>query len=215
MRHAAKGNPMTNLDRPQINLISPPDYDPETGGDAIARILDAVEIACLRVTLATRDELSLIRAADHLRHLAHARDVAVVIDTHLLLVEKLGLDGVHLADGARQVRKARKDLGADAIIGAYCGQTRHEGITAGEGGADYVAFGPLAASLTGDGAVAEHDLFAWWSEMIEVPVVAEGGLTLPLVERFAPVADHFAFGPELWSTPDPLETLRTLTAPLR
>ena len=32
-----------------------------------------------------------------------------------------GLFGVHLPDGTRNVRKARKDLGADAIVGAFCG----------------------------------------------------------------------------------------------
>jgi thiamine-phosphate pyrophosphorylase len=205
---------MATEDRPQINLITPPALDLETFPDRLAAVLDAVEIVCLRISLATQDEWDLVRASDTLRHIAHARDVAVVIDGHLLLVERLGLDGVHLPDGARSVRKARKDLGADAIIGAHCGASRHEGMSAGEAGADYVSFGPVGVTPLGDGSRAGRDLFEWWSEMIEVPVVAEGALTRELVESFGPVTDHFAFGAEIWGQDNPVQALRDLIAPL-
>ena len=205
---------MADQDRPQITLITPPAFDWEVFPDTLARVLDAVEVACLRLPLAGQDEFELARMADAARQVGHARDVAVVIETHVALAQRLGLDGVHLADGARSVRKARKELGADAIVGAFCGATRHEGISAGEAGADYVAFGPVGAVALGDGALAGRDLFEWWSEMIEVPVIAEGGLTAELVERFAPVTDFFAFGAEIWRTEDPAAALRQLTAPL-
>ncbi len=74
-------------------------------------MLDAAEIACVRLTMATQDEDRIARAADTLREVAHARDIAVVIDTHVALVERLGLDGVHLSDGARSIRETRKTLG--------------------------------------------------------------------------------------------------------
>src|SRR4028118_212806 len=64
---------------------------------------------------------------------------------HALLVSRLGLDGVPLLDAARSVRKVRKDLGDDAIVGAFCHASRHDGMTAGELGADYVSFGPVGA----------------------------------------------------------------------
>ncbi len=205
---------MAATDRPQLTLITPPAFDLEIFPGQLSAVLDAVEIACLRLTLATKDEDSVLRAADTCRQLAHARDVAIVIDTHLRLVERLGLDGVHLPDGARNVRKARKDLGADAIVGAFCGSTRHEGLSAGEAGADYVAFGPLGNTPLGAGTRAEHDLFAWWSEMIEVPVIAEGALTRDLIEHFAPVTDFFALGEEIWHHDDPVAALKALIAPL-
>lgn len=204
---------MADPDRPQIYLITPPEFDLDTFPDRLAAVLDATDIACLRLALATRDEDRVLRAADALRQVAHARDVAIVIEKHVLMVERLGLDGVHLTDGARSIRKVRKDL-PDAIIGAHCGVTRHEGISAAENGADYVAFGPLVASPLGDGSVAEHELFQWWSEMIEVPVVAEGALTVELVEKFGPVTDFFGIGEEVWRSDDPAAAIRTLLAPL-
>jgi thiamine-phosphate pyrophosphorylase len=204
---------MADQDRPQIYLVTPPEVDLDTFPDLLAAVLDATEIACLRIALATRDEDRILRAADVIRHTAHARDVAVVIERHVLLVERLGLDGVHLTDGARSIRKVRKDL-PDAIIGAHCGTTRHEGMTAGENGADYVCFGPIGETPLGDGSRADWDLFQWWSEVIEVPVVAEGALTAELVAKFGPVTDFFAVGEEIWAKDDPAAALKALLAPL-
>lgn len=201
-------------ERPQITLITPPTFDPETFSDRLGLVLDGMEIACLRLSLATKDEDTLMRAADAAREAAHARDVAVVIDDHLILAERLGLDGVHLTDGARNVRKARKDLGADAIVGAFCKASRHEGMSAGEAGADYAAFGPIGETSLGDGSRAPFDLFEWWSEVIEVPIIAEGALTAELVERFGPVTDFFAVGEEIWGAEDPLAALKALLKPL-
>lgn len=205
---------MSDTERPQIYLITPPAFEIETFTPRLAAVLDRVEIACLRLALATRDEDMVARAADALREIAHAHDVALVIEKHVLMVERLGLDGVHLTDGARSLRKVRKDLGPDAIVGAFCGATRHEGISAGEGGADYVAFGPIGQSPLGDGSQAPHELFAWWSEMIEVPVVAEGALTADLIAQFAPVTDFFALGEEIWREEDAAAALQRLLAPL-
>ncbi|MGR3494107.1 thiamine phosphate synthase [Citreimonas sp.] len=200
---------MAEQDRPQIYLLTPPEIDLGSFPAQLDRVLQGVPVACLRLALATRDEDRLIRATDAVREVAHAADVALVIDTHVVLAERLGLDGVHLPDGARSVRAARKALGADAIVGAFCGQSRHDGMNAGEAGADYVAFGPVAGAL-GDGALAERDLFEWWSEMIEVPVVAEGGLTPDAVRALAPVTDFIAVGEEIWRNDDPLAALRAL-----
>ena len=201
---------MATQDRPQITLITPPVLDLATFPQSLARVMDGVETACLRLSLATRDTDEIGRAADACRLVAHARDVAIVIENHVLFVERHGLDGIHLTDGARQIRTLRKDLGPDAIVGAYCGVTRHEGMTAGEAGADYAAFGPIGAAGLGSGAQAPRDLFEWWSEMIEVPVIAEGALTRDLIESFAPVTDFFAVGPEIWAAEDPLAGLRGL-----
>ncbi len=205
---------MADTERPQIYLVTPPEFELELFPQRLAAVLDATEIACIRLSLATRDEDRVARAADALREVAHARDVALVIENHVLLVDRLGLDGVHLTDGARSVRKVRKDLGGDAIVGAFCGVTRHEGISAGEAGADYVAFGPVGETPLGDGSRVEFELFEWWSEMIEVPVVAEGALTAELVAQFGPVTDFFGIGEEIWRAEDPVAAMRALLAPL-
>ena len=199
-------------DAPQLYLITPTEFDLLDYPGRLAACLDATEIACVRLSLATRDEDRIARAADALREITHARDVALVIDSHMRLVERLGLDGVHLTDGARSVRQVRKDLGDDAIVGAFCGASRHDGMTAGELGADYVSFGPVGQTALGDGSRAEQELFEWWSLMIEVPVVAEGALDLDIVRRLTPHTDFFGIGDEIWSQNDAAAALLAFRA---
>ncbi|PVA08826.1 thiamine phosphate synthase [Pelagivirga sediminicola] len=206
---------MSDQEQPQIYLITPPEFELSQFQAQLSSVLDSHAVACLRVSLATHDEDRILRAADACREICHARDVAIVIASHIALAERLGLDGVHLGDGARSVRKARKVLGPDAIVGAFCAGSRHEGMNAGEAGADYVAFGPLGASALGDGTQAEPELFQWWSEMIELPVVAEGALDESIVKALAPATDFFAIGEEIWTRDDPAAALGDLIGAMR
>lgn len=199
-------------DLPQLYLITPPEFDLDIFPQTLAACLDRTEVGCVRLALSTRDEDRISRAADALREITHARDVALVIESHALLVDRLGLDGVHLTDGARSVRKMRKDLGEDAIIGTFCGNSRHDGMTAGELTADYVSFGPVGQTPLGTGEVAPLALFEWWSMMIEVPIVAEGALDLDLIRKLTPHTDFFGIGEEIWRADDPASALAAMRA---
>jgi thiamine-phosphate pyrophosphorylase len=196
-------------DAPQIYLVTPPEID-AAFPDRLARVLDARPVACLRLDLATRDADRATRAVDLCREVAHRFDVPVVITDRPELVGRLGLDGAHLTD-PRPLGKLRRDWGPDPILGAFCGTSRHDGLVAGEAGADYVAFGPVGGAAA---ETVDRDLFAWWSEMIELPVVAEGGLDAGLIEALAPVADFLALGEEVWAAEDPVTAFLSLTAPL-
>ncbi len=198
----------------KLYLATPPQFDLSEFRDQLAAIYDTADIACLRLSLATRDEDDLARAGDILRELSHAHDIPVVIDDHYRLVQRIGLDGAHLTDGARRIREVRKALGSDAIVGAFCGTSRHDGLTAGEAGADYVSFGPVSVrSLLGDGETVDPALFAWWSEMIELPVVAEGGLTPSLLPSIAANADFICLSDEVWRAEDgPVAAIARLSA---
>ena len=205
---------MDTPEQPQIYLVTPPDFELAVFPDLLARVLDTQPVACVRLALTTRDEDRLSRAADALREVTHARDVALVISDHVLLVERLGLDGIHLSDAARSVRATRKDLGPEAIIGSFCGTSRHDGMAAGEAGADYVSFGPVRATALNDGRFVDQEIFEWWSEVIEIPVVAEGALDVESVARLAPYTDFFGIGDEIWATADPVAALKLLIAPI-
>lgn len=204
-------------DHAQIYLATPTTFDLSEFNAQLAEILDEYPVVCVRIALKSDDPVDLGRAADLLRETCHARDVAIVIDDHYRMVKRHGLDGVHLTNGAKHARDARKELGEDAIVGAYCGASKHTGLTAAEIGADYVSFGPLSDDGTsGDGTIVDTELFQWWGEMIEVPVIAEGSIT---PETLGPIKDHIDFvtlGPEIWGGPDgPLMAMERLSALLR
>lgn len=187
---------------PKIYLATPALFELAGFAATLGEILDKFEVACVRLALATTDENELIRAADLLRETCTPHDVALVIDKHYRLAKQLGLDGVHLTQGTRNVREARKLLGADAIVGAFCGVSRHVGMSAGEMGADYVTFGPVKETGLGDGQIAELELFQWWSEMIEIPVIAEGGLDEEQIRALREYTDFICLGDEIWKHPD-------------
>jgi len=201
---------MAEPEPPRLYLITPSEIELSRFPSQLAEVLDAHDVACVRLALSSHDEDTLCRAADACREVTTARDVALVIDTHFVLAERLGLDGVHLTDGARSVRKARKALGADAIVGAFCGTSRHEGMNAAESGADYVSFGPAGVSALGDGTQADPELFEWWSQMIEIPVVAEGALDSDTIKTLTPMTDFFGIGDEIWRQDTPSEALTAL-----
>ena len=198
---------MMDQEHPQVYLITPGEFELSRFSDQLASVLDGNEVGCVRLALNTKDELEISKIADSLRDVCHARDVALVIESHIMLVERLGLDGVHLIDGARAVRKTRDALGKEAIVGTFCGTSKHDGMSASEAGADYVSFGPVQSTTLGDGQVAEINLFAWWSEMIEVPVVAEGGLDIPAITNLRKVTDFIALQDEIWRKDNPSEAL--------
>ena len=120
----------------------------------------------------------MARAADALRPVAHARDVPLVVDA-TTSGSPPGSASTASTSRRRRARSARRATRSartpsSAPSPAPRGTT---GLTAAEIGADYVSFGPAGPTGLGDGSIVPLDLFEWWSEMIEVPVVAEGGIT--------------------------------------
>lgn len=106
--------------------------------------------------------------------LAHARDIAVLIEDDASLAKALSADGIHLSwqdDVETAYADARASLGPNAIIGVDAGHSRHGAMSLGESGADYIAFS-LGA---GDRDLSENErleLVEWWAEIFEIPVVA-------------------------------------------
>jgi thiamine-phosphate pyrophosphorylase len=106
------------------------------------------------------------------RRVAHAHGVAVILEGAAAAARLAGCDGAHL-DAGDDVAAARRALG-DLQLGVFCGGSRDQAMQAGQDGADYVSFGPCF----GAAAVADPELVSWWVELMELPAVAEGGITV-------------------------------------
>lgn len=195
---------MNDPARARLYLTLPLDFDPATFGGPFGAALDAGDVACVRAPVGERDEAAMRAAIAAVKPACHARDIALLLENAYPLAKATGLDGVHLTDGARRVSAARAALGQEASIGAFCGVSKHQGLLAGEASADYVSFGPVAGSsaLAPEG-YAEDQLFVWWRDVVETPVVAEGGLVLDQIAHWAAQADFLMLGPELWRADDP------------
>lgn len=185
---------------PRLYLVTPRHIAPEDLAQIAERLLATGSVACLRLDLGQAPEDAWRRAASHLQPVAHAADVALVLTGHETLVRPLGLDGVHLVGQTSGIAAARKALGKDAIVGAFAGLERHAGMSLAEAGTDYVAVGPFAEER----AVAH---VAWWAEMIETPVVAEGGVTPEIAGQIAGTADFVVPDLAIWTAADPVTAL--------
>lgn len=169
-----------------------------------AELCADLDVAAIRIAAAGATEAALRATAAALEPVRRAHDVALVLETHYELAHALGLDGAHVDAASGRQKAAAELLGADAIVGVFCGASKHAGLVAGERGASYVSFGPVAASgnLLDDGDVAEHDIFAWWQELIETPVCAEGGVTAEIARSLAGSADFVFLEPASWLESD-------------
>ena len=189
-------------DRCRLYLITPPVLPPGFE-DHLAAALDAGDVACLQLRLkdAPRDEIK--RAVARLLPIAQAREVAFILNDDAKLAAETGCDGAHLGQTDGDHAGARLLL-AGKILGITCHASRHLAMTAGEMGADYVAFGAFFPTNTKETQhVADTELLEWWSEMMEVPSVAIGGITaLNCGKLVRAGADFLAVVGAVWNDPE-------------
>lgn len=192
----------------RLYLITPPAIEPKVFAEDLKQALDAGDVACLQLRLKegenTAGDHAFRHAAEALLPICHDYDVALLINDRPDLAIKLGADGVHVGQEDAPYEEARRILGPDRIVGVTCHNSRHLAMEAAEAGADYVAFGAFFPTETKQPKTkAEPELIEWWAEIMEVPCVAIGGIT---VENCAPLiaagADFLAVSAGVWRYPE-------------
>jgi len=202
----------------RLYLITPPTLVPFAFRDTLAAALDAGDVAAVQLRLKDIDDDNLQRAIDILRPVAQMRDVAFLLNDRPDLAVSTGCDGAHVGQEDMPAGDARRLLGKDLMLGVTCHASRDLAMQAGEDGADYVAFGaffPSGTKITTHRA--DPDILAWWSELMEPPCVAIGGIT---AANCAPLvisgADFLAISAAVWSHPDgPAAGVRELDEAIR
>ena len=191
-------------DRCRLYLITPPKLEPRAFAETLKRALGAGDVASLQLRLKDVPDEEIARAVETLMPMAQNADVAFILNDRPDLASGLGCDGVHVGQEDASYAEARAALGPDKIVGVTCHASRHLAIEAAEAGADYVAFGAFFPTRTKEAkAHTDVELLAWWSELMLVPCVAIGGIT---VENAAPLvaagADFLAVSSGVWDHPD-------------
>ena len=174
---------------------------------------DGVAAVQLRLKDVTEDDWR--RAIDALRPVAQSRGVAFLLNDRADLVRATGCDGVHVGQDDIPARQARALIGPEATLGVTCKGSRDLAMQAGEDGADYVAFGAFFPSGTKEVTrFVDPEILQWWSELMELPCCAIGGITpencAPLVQAGA---DFLAVVGCVWNHPDgPAAGVRAMNA---
>jgi len=189
----------------RLYLITPPAIDDLAAfGRELAAALDAGDVAALQIRLKDAPEAVIAAAVDILMPICHARNVAVILNDDPKLAARLGCDGVHIGQSDMPLAEARKVMGAKAMIGVTCHDSRHLAMEAAEGGADYVAFGAFFPTSTKETAYRpDPEILTIWQEVMEVPCVAIGGITAENAGVLAKAgADFVAVCSGVWSYPE-------------
>lgn len=127
------------------------------------------------------------RANSKLRHdqsrllleLCRRHQVPLIINDEVNLCLEIGADGVHIGATDGNLQEVRAQLGNDRILGASCYNSLTLATRAQSEGADYIAFGACFPSATKPEALrAELSLFGRGRDVLHIPMVAIGGITL-------------------------------------
>lgn len=177
----------------------------EKFADDLGAALDAGDVACVQLRLKGVDDEFFRRAAERLRPVCQDRGVAFLINDRPDIAAAISADGVHIGQEDASYAEARRLVGEDGIVGVTCHDSRHLAMVAAEQGADYVAFGAFYPTVTKENVKGHPDphILTWWSEIMTVPCVAIGGITLSncgvLVEAGA---DFIAVSSAVWHHPE-------------
>jgi thiamine-phosphate pyrophosphorylase len=189
----------------RLYVITPPTLDDVA---AFARLLDttlaAGDVGALQIRLKDVGDATIAEAVRRLLPIARAHETAVILNDRPDLAAALDCDGVHVGQSDMPLAQARREIGADRLVGVTCHDSRDLAMTAAEGGADYVAFGAFFPSDTKSTTHRpDLEVLDIWQETMLIPCVAIGGIT---VENCRPLAaagaDFLAVSAGIWNHPE-------------
>lgn len=182
----------------QLYLIIPPDLDQGMAVD-FGAIGSSDNIACALLRCDSNGEINRGSAEKVLR-LVQFSQAPILFENDVSAASDLGASGVHILAHEEKYTKCRQILGDDAIIGVECGLSRHDGLTFGEMGADYIAFRESIDNPPCWNGMELKDLITWWSETVTVPCIAWDISNAQSARKYAKAgADFVAMGEPVWS----------------
>lgn len=181
----------------QIFLITPAETDGARCQELLNEAFAATTVAAVLLTRGNRSEGSYKALVKAVAPRAQAAGVAVLIEGDPGLVRTLGADGLHVEGSAAEVKAATAALKPDYIVGAGRIASRHDAMSKGELGPDYIFFGPLS----GPRSPEQREMARWWADIMEVPSVLSDP-TATAETAAADGAEFIALGDSLWSAPE-------------
>jgi thiamine-phosphate pyrophosphorylase len=200
---------------PRLYLATPPVDDPQALLGVLAELLKATDIAAVLLRLKPSDPRTLLTRIKALAPTIQDNGAALLLDGHVDLVARAGADGAHLSD-LEAFEEALPALKPDRIAGIGGLATRHDAMTAGELGADYVLFGEPDGNGQRPSMQAICERLAWWNEVFELPSVGFAN-TLEEAGAFATAgADFILAGDFIWNAAEgPLKSLHAALEAIR
>ncbi|MGY4627682.1 thiamine phosphate synthase [Bradyrhizobium sp. USDA 4486] len=185
---------------PRLYLATPVVDDPAALAAGLPDLLASADVAAVLLRLKETDQRTMISRVKALAPPVQKAGTALLVDGHPDIVARGGADGAHLT-GLAALEEAAPSLKPDRIAGVGGLVTRHDSMSAGEMGADYVLFGEPDAKGQRPSAQAIAERLDWWAELFEPPCV---GFATSLQEAYdfaASGADFVLVGDFIWADP--------------
>jgi thiamine-phosphate pyrophosphorylase len=182
---------------PRLYLATPVVTDPAPLVAQLPGLLASADVAAVLVRLKQTDPRSMITIVKALAPAIQSTGAALLIDRHADLVARSGADGAHLT-GIAALDEALPALRPDRIAGVGALATRHDSMSAGERGADYVLFGEPDAKGIRPSTEAIAERLGWWAELFEPPCVGYAATREEAVDFVAAGADFILVDDLIW-----------------
>src|SRR6185437_2082387 len=183
---------------PRLYLATPVVEDPSALAATLDEALAAADIAAVLLRLKPVDQPTMIRRVKALAPAIQAKGAALLLDGNVELVARSGADGAHLT-GIAAIQDALASLKPDRIAGVGGLITRHDSMSAGEAGADYVLFGEPDAKGQRPSVAAIAERLQWWAELFEPPCVGFAASRQEAHEFATAGADFVLVGDLIWT----------------
>ena len=202
-------------DKCKLYLISPPKFDLEEMAHNLKEAFKGGSVPAFQLRMKSKDSKTsqyiappdaneVREAIEVLLPICRENNCAFILNDNPKLAIEMGCDGVHVGVEDVSVKEARKIVGKNLIVGASCYDSKDRAFSAGEQGANYVAFGAFydTQTKTPRGRPTK-ELLEFWSQYANIPAVAIGGIKVDNCEPLVKAgADFIAVVTGVWDYKD-------------
>ena len=184
-----------------LSLTDTPAEDVQT----IAKTINTAESAPFSSLLIKQTD-GLLKCTGEFVSKVQKKDIAVIIEDNVPLVQSSGADGIHLSGDDEEIFEAAiNTLSEDVIIGVSAKQSRHKAMLFAEQGCSYIGLN-LEEKVEANDDTEEFDLppqISWWVSLFSTPCVAWNISSLEeAIEATKAGADFLGLTPSYWQQGD-------------
>ena len=162
----------------QIYLISPPKIILSEFVISLKNALSSNLVPVFQLRLKEYSQIDVAKIAKQIQKVCKDYNCQLILNDYPNIALDLELDGVHLGEHDAKIAEVRKQVPDHFTIGASCYNSKHRAMQAGEDGANYLAFGAFFPTTTKQiKYYADVELLQWATELLNLPIVAIGGIT--------------------------------------
>lgn len=184
--------PTDDFIRPRLVLATTLLPDGEAGAERLAQALAGGDVASVILDPAGRAEALFQDFAERLVPLVQEAGAAAIVAEDTRCAGRVKADGFHASGGDMEaLGEAIARFAPRLIVGGSGFDTRHEALEAGERLPDYLLFGRLGADNDEEAHRRNLELARWWSAIVEVPCIVQGGASLASLPRTAATGAEF------------------------